>query len=281
MARQRNAAKLGQTLQHVYHACDLSLERAAAFRTLLDPHEVMTISVRTALTPSVVDWRIVAATPGAAQLFGYETADALEGQWGSLRYVLEDLRRARLRATLRALGQAPVTETYEMRIVQQTGTVERVVKHVTQRQMSSDLVWVSRYAPANLAAPFQPPPLPETVPEATLHALFGWACLAEVEALLYWRTHAAPQTPIPPLGQRLRQAREARGLSLRQVAATVFHTDGHPISRQYLQLIETEQRHPTDQLLWQLAQVLALDPLEVLAHAGRGAALVQAYLHGV
>jgi hypothetical protein len=255
-------------------------EASTPWYTLLDPQAAMTVTVRTPLSPSVVDWRFVAVTSRAAQLFGYATPTALEGQWMSLRYVLEDLRRMRLRATLRVLGQAPATEHYEVRLVQPSGVVRRVVKHVEQRHVNEELVWISHFEPAALHTPFQPPPLPETVPAAAIHVLFGWACLAEVDALLYWRAHRPCSTPPQPVGQRLRHAREARGLSLRQVAGVVFHPDGRPISRQYLHLIEHDQRHPTDQILGQLAQALALNPLDLLAQAGQGAALVQAYLHG-
>lgn|GEM_PF-3009351 len=252
----------------------------ASFRTFLEPHEVMYVAVRTPLSPRVVDARIVAATPRAAALFGYDTSAALEGQFTSLLHVLGDTQRARQRATLRALGQAAATECYEARIVRQTGEIQRVIKWVEQRQLHQDLVWITRLAPADPHTPFQSAPLPKTVPDAAMHQLFGWACLAEVEALLYWREHRAHPTPPQPLGLYLYQARKARGLSLRQVAQTVFHEDGRAISRQYLHLIERDQRHPADQILWQLAQVLALDPVEILAHAGQGAALIQAYLHG-
>src|SRR5712691_5791226 len=201
----------------------------ASFRTLLDPDEMMFVAVRTPLSQRVVDARIVAATPHAAALFGYDTSTALEGQFTSLLYVLDDVQRARRRATLRALGQAAATECYEARIVRQTGEIQRVVKRVEQRQLGQDLVWITRLAPANPHTPFQPAPLPHTVPDAAMHMLFGWACLAEVDALLDWRTHRAYPPPPQPLGQRLHQARKTRGLSLQQVAGTIFHADGRPI----------------------------------------------------
>jgi len=50
----------------------------ASFRTLLDPYEAMFVAVRTPLSQRVVDARIVAATPHAAALFGYDTSTALE-----------------------------------------------------------------------------------------------------------------------------------------------------------------------------------------------------------
>ena len=155
-----------------------------SLRALLDPREAMTVAVRVQLSPSIVDTRIVAATRHAAALYGYEDPAELEGKFTSMVHVLEDIQRTRLRSTLRALGLVAPLERYEVRIIQQSGVAKRVVKDVEQRQMDDMMVWICRLESADLRVPFQPPAIPETLPEAALRDFFGWACVAEVEALI-------------------------------------------------------------------------------------------------
>jgi len=164
---------------------DVKQQHHERFQALLDPREAMTVAVRVQLSPSVVDTRIVAATPRAAALYGYDDPAELEGQFTSMVHVLEDIQRTRLRSTLRALGLVDPLERYEVRLLQRSGTVQRVLKEVEQRQMEETMVWVCRLEPTDTRVPFQPPPLPETVPEDALHHFFGWACVAEMEALLH------------------------------------------------------------------------------------------------
>jgi len=166
---------------------DIQRQRYEAFRDLLDPREAMTVAVRVQISPSVVDTRFVAVTQRAAELFGYHDPAELEGKFTSTVHLLEDLQRTRLRSTLRALGLADSLEHYEVRIVQASGAIKRVVKQVEQRQLDEAMVWICRLEPADPREPFQPPSLPETLPEDALHHFFGWACVAEVEALLQYR----------------------------------------------------------------------------------------------
>jgi hypothetical protein len=144
----------------------------------------MTIAVHTQVSPSVVDTQIVAATPRAAQLFGYRQPAALEGQFTSMVHHLEDIQRTRLRSTLRALGLVAPTDQYEIRLLHPSGTIQRVIKHVEQRDMNGTIVWVCYHEPADERQPFSPPPIPDSVPEDAVHQYFGWACVAEVEAML-------------------------------------------------------------------------------------------------
>jgi hypothetical protein len=166
---------------------DIQRRRREAFRDLLDPREAMTVAVRVQISPSVVDTRFVAVTQRAAELFGYQDPAELEGKFTSTVHVLEDLQRTRLRSTLRALGLAESFEHYEVRIVQSSGAIKRVIKQVEQRQIDEAMVWICRLELADTREPFHPPPLPETLPEDALHHFFGWACVAEVEALLQHR----------------------------------------------------------------------------------------------
>jgi hypothetical protein len=166
---------------------DVKKQRYEMFHALLEPREAMTVAVRVQLSPSVVDTRLVAATSRAAALYGYDDPAELEGQFTSMVHVLEDIQRTRLRSTLRALGLIGSLERYEVRLLQRSGVVQRVFKEVEQRQVEETMVWICRLEPVTTRAPFQPPPLPETVPEEALHHFFGWACVAELEALLRQR----------------------------------------------------------------------------------------------
>jgi len=58
------------------------------FQALLDPREAMTVAVRVQLSPSVIDTRIVAATPRAAALYGYNDPAELEGQFTTKKVVV-------------------------------------------------------------------------------------------------------------------------------------------------------------------------------------------------
>src|SRR5919197_1042226 len=144
---------------------DVERQRHEMFHALLDPREAMTVAVRVQLSPSVVDTRIVAATPRAAVLYGYDDPAELEGQFTSMVHVLEDIQRTRLRSTLRALGLVSSLERYEVRLLQRSGAVQRVFKEVEQREVEEIMVWICRLEPVTTREPFEPPPLPETVPE--------------------------------------------------------------------------------------------------------------------
>lgn len=248
------------------------------FQTLLDPHEPMTISIRAQLSPSVVDTRFVAVTHRAAQLYGYDEPGPLEGQFTSPVHVLADIQRTRLRSAWRALQQISVTECYEVRIVRRTGEIVRVVKRVEQRQVGETLVWICHLAPAREHRPFQPPPLPDALPDEAVQTFFGHACVAEIEALLRVRARHAPRQVAPTLGQLLRQARHAYGLSLRQASAQICRDDGQPITHQYLQDLERDRRHPSLAIVRALARVFALDEERLVAAAYPAATALQAYL---
>jgi hypothetical protein len=83
----------------------------------------------------------------------------------------------------RALGLVNTLERYEVRLLQRSGAVQRVLKDVEQREVEETMVWICRLEPTDTRVPFQPPPLPDMVPEEALHHFFGWACVAEMEAL--------------------------------------------------------------------------------------------------
>jgi transcriptional regulator with XRE-family HTH domain len=246
----------------------------------------------------VVDTQYVAVTPRAARLFGYQEPAELEGQFTSLVHYLDDLQRTRLRSTARMLGLAEALEHYETRIVHRSGEVKRVFKHVEQRQLDDLMVWVVSYEAVDVRRPFQPPPLPAMIPEEALHLFFGWACVAEVEALVHphpsmasalpsslagWQ--AWPHTPArvpagpPPLGTLLQHARQAKALSLRQAVHHIAHTTGQAISREHLSNVECGHKTPSLTLLRTLAVAFDLPYTLLLAHViEQTMASVRAYL---
>jgi transcriptional regulator with XRE-family HTH domain len=82
----------------------------------------------------------------------------------------------------------------------------------------------------------------------------------------------------PRLGDAIHQARQARKLTLRQLAEQVTKDDGTPISPQYLNDIELHHRVPTPHVLRECARVLELDADTLLAIAGAADVVVREYL---
>jgi transcriptional regulator with XRE-family HTH domain len=80
------------------------------------------------------------------------------------------------------------------------------------------------------------------------------------------------------LGDSIHQARQARKLTLRQLADQVTKDDGTPISPQYLNDIELHHRVPTPHVLREFARVLELDADTLLATAGAADVVVREYL---
>src|SRR5919109_5208212 len=82
----------------------------------------------------------------------------------------------------------------------------------------------------------------------------------------------------PRLGEVIKQARQARRLTLRRLADQVAKEDGTPISPQYLFDIEVHHRVPAPHVLRELARVLELDYDALLALAGAADAVGRGYL---
>jgi transcriptional regulator with XRE-family HTH domain len=82
----------------------------------------------------------------------------------------------------------------------------------------------------------------------------------------------------PRLGEAIHQARQARKLTLRQLADQITKADGTPISPQYLNDIELHHRVPTPHVLRDLARVLELDADTLLATAGAADVVVREYV---
>ena len=80
------------------------------------------------------------------------------------------------------------------------------------------------------------------------------------------------------LGEVVKQARQARRLTLRRLADQVSKEDGRPISPQYLFDIETHHRVPSLHVLQELARVLEQDYDTLLILAGAADTVVRDYL---
>jgi transcriptional regulator with XRE-family HTH domain len=80
------------------------------------------------------------------------------------------------------------------------------------------------------------------------------------------------------VGDVIKQARQRRRWTLRQLADQVTKEDGTQISPQYLFDIETHHRIPTPHVLSELARVLALEYDTLLALAGAADVVLREYL---
>lgn len=99
--------------------------------------------------------------------------------------------------------------------------------------------------------------------------------LASARSLLY----ADQQMTGNPFGDAIRSARQARGLSLRELSEKVPKADGSTYSAQYLNDMEHGRRKPPDeQMIRDLARALDLDPEVLLALAGREPQEIRDYL---
>lgn len=77
----------------------------------------------------------------------------------------------------------------------------------------------------------------------------------------------------------VREARQKKGLSLRELGDRIRKADGTALSPQYLNDIEHGRRNlPDEPLLSQLAEVLGLDPNVLRSLAGREPKEVTSYL---
>ena len=82
----------------------------------------------------------------------------------------------------------------------------------------------------------------------------------------------------PRLGEVIKEARQARRLTLRRLADQVMKADATPISPQYLFDIEVHHRVPALRVLRELSRVLELDYDALLALAGAADTVVREYL---
>jgi transcriptional regulator with XRE-family HTH domain len=80
------------------------------------------------------------------------------------------------------------------------------------------------------------------------------------------------------LGEIIKEARQARHLTLRGLTEQVTKEDGNPISPQYLFDIEEHHRVPAPHVLRELARVLDLEYDRLLAAADAAEVVVREYL---
>ena len=210
--------------------------------------------------PGVVDSEIVYVTPAMDRLYGYVWPDTLVGHHLSTTHMFDEAQIIRQYAVLRHWGfHAP--EHYVIRGLHPNGRSFRVIKHVTQYTLGTLSVWVTRHEPWHRSTAYpsvKPLPLPPLPPEdvrafvgdisiAHLHQV--GPLLRETSSLERLRARlrlistavdttaapaATPQAPLPRLGQQLRHARRAQGLSQQALAQRCTVLLGRRVTPQHL-----------------------------------------------
>jgi transcriptional regulator with XRE-family HTH domain len=261
------------------------------------------IAKRVEVLPGVVDSEIVQVTPAMDRLYGYVWPDTLVGQHMSTIHIFDEAQIMRQYAVLRHwVFEAP--QHYVIRGLHPNGRSFRVIKHVTQHTIDTLTVWVTHHERWGRSAAYpyvMPLPLPPLPPEA-LHAFTGDISVAHVQhvgpllretsslerlrarlrvigmAALPAAAPVAPELPhtagaalatLPTLGQHLRDARYAQGLSQQALAQRCTILLGRRVSPQHLSNLEQGHRLPSLPLLQVLATVLALAPGTLVAAASR------------
>jgi len=160
--------------------------------------EAITILKRRAITKTIVDAQFVAATPKAAQLYGYPTVEAFCGLWQSMTQSLDDYKRTVALSVCRHFGE-DIPNVYIHRVVGPHGHTLSVCKHTQEIAYQGDLYWVTRIRTANTA-----PDLPDlnqiAIPKTIerYRSFTGSLSVAEVEAVLAHFGLSADRTATVP-----------------------------------------------------------------------------------
>jgi hypothetical protein len=150
----------------------------------LKTHEAVTILQRRVITKTIVDAQFVAATPKAAQFYGYPTAETFCGVWQSMTQSLDDYKRTVALSLCRHFGE-DIPNIYIHRLLGPHSHSLAVCKHTQEIAYAGDLYWVTRIQTANTA-----PDLPDlnriAIPKAIerYRSFTGTLSVAEVEAVL-------------------------------------------------------------------------------------------------
>ncbi|MDH3598313.1 MAG: hypothetical protein OEU26_01595 [Candidatus Tectomicrobia bacterium] len=150
----------------------------------LKTDEAVTILKRMAITETIVDGQFVAATPKAAQFYGYPTVEEFRGVWQSMTQSLDDYKRTVALSVCRLFGEDIPTH-YIHRLLGPHGHSLSVCKHTQELAHQGELYWVTRIQAANTA-----PDLPDlnriAIPKniERYRSFTGTLSVAEVEAVL-------------------------------------------------------------------------------------------------
>ena len=150
----------------------------------LKTNEAITILKRRAITKTIIDAQFVAATPKAAQFYGYPTAEEFRGVWQSTTQSLDDYKRTVALSVCRHFGE-DIPNIYIHRVVGPHNHSLAVCKHTQEIAYQGDLYWVTRIRTAN-----NTPDLPDlnriAIPKniERYRSFTGTLSVAEVEAVL-------------------------------------------------------------------------------------------------
>ena len=136
------------------------------------------------LNDLVGDAQIIAATPEAARLYGFEHPSELEGRFTSQLDHPDDYIAIKLFFIARLHGLAQVPHEYDMRIILPDGSIRYLRKQVTQMQYGQESYWVT--TSAQIAAD-EAKPLPDyrhLLPEDAIREWFRIISVAELEQLI-------------------------------------------------------------------------------------------------
>ena len=225
----------------------------------LDHDGPLWIAKAVEVTPGQVDGEIIYVTPAMDCLYGYRWPDTLLGQRIAEIHLGEDAQITRQYAVLRCVGYA-MPQHYVMHARHPNGRIFRVVKHVGPYHPGPPITWVThheRWQHSTSYPSLVPPQMPPWLHQVMAH-------------LSVQRAPAPPELGASlPLGTRLRQARQAHGLSQQALAQRCTAMLGRGVTPQHLSNLEHGHRLPSLPLLQVLATVLPLDPIALVAAASR------------
>lgn len=91
----------------------------------------------------VGDAQIIAATPEAARLYGYNHPSELEGKYTSQLDHPDDYQAIKMMSVARRLGLGPVPTEYDIRIILPDGSIRYIRKNVRQMDHEGDSYWMT------------------------------------------------------------------------------------------------------------------------------------------
>lgn len=153
--------------------------------------EAYTLIQRAVLSNSIIDGRLVAATPRALRLYGLTEKD-LPDTWQSLSQPIDAYRRSRELGIARHFAQ-DIPTRYIIRIRRPNGETVPVIKEPRELIINGVSYWLTRVIPAN-----EDPDTPDAdriqVPiQASNYQEFGGRyCLAEIEEIVAAADHTSP-----------------------------------------------------------------------------------------
>ncbi len=132
----------------------------------------------------VADAQIVAASPEAARLYGYNHHSELEGKFTSELDHPDDYQTIKIMSLVRALELSPVPDEYDVRILTPDGSTRYIRKRVRQVFHNDTVYWMTRSheIPADEAKPL--PDFKGLLTPDKIHLWFSLVSVAELKKLV-------------------------------------------------------------------------------------------------